>query len=48
MIRETENPQKAKRVCPGKPARHAYADPDRYFTLSQQWWYSRGTAHIVL
>ena len=31
MIPETENPQVAKRVCPGKPAPHAYADPGRYF-----------------
>ena len=31
-IPETENPQEAKRVYPGKPARIAQADPVRYFT----------------
>ena len=34
MIPETENPQEAKSVYPGKPARHAEADPGRYFTQS--------------
>ena len=29
MISKTENPQEAKLVYPGKPARHAYADPGR-------------------
>ena len=32
MIPVTENPQEAKSVCPGKPARHAYVDLGRYFT----------------
>ena len=32
MIRETENPQEAKSIYPGKPARHGQADPVRYFT----------------
>ena len=32
MIPETENPQKAKCVYPGKPARHASTDPDQYLT----------------
>ena len=27
MIPETENPHEAKSVYPGKPVRHAYADP---------------------
>ena len=34
MIPETENTQEAKSVYPGKPARHAEADPDRNFTQS--------------
>ena len=43
MIPETE--KQAKRVCPGKSARHAYADPGvGYFTQSPQCWFSRGTA----
>ena len=46
MIPETENPQEANSVLPGKPALHAYADPDRYFTQSPQCWFSRETAHI--
>ena len=28
MIPDIENPKEAKSVYPGKPARHAYADPD--------------------
>ena len=40
MIPETENPQEAKSVYPGK---HAQADLGRYFT---QRWFSRGTAHL--
>ena len=32
IIPETEKPQEAKRVCLDKPARHAFADPGRYFT----------------
>ena len=46
MILETENPQEAKGVYPGKLARHALADPRRYLTQSQQCWFSRGTAHM--
>ena len=46
MTPETENPQEAKSFNPGKPVRHAYADPGRYFTQSPQCWFSRGTAHI--
>ena len=34
MIPETENPLQAKSVYPGNPARHAWADPGRYFTQS--------------
>ena len=34
MFPETEHPQEAKRVYPGKHARTAQADPDRYFTQS--------------
>ena len=41
MIPDTENPQEAKRVYPGKPARHALADPGRYFTQCPQCWFSR-------
>ena len=48
MIPETENPQEAKRVCPGSPARHGWADPGQYFSLSQKCWFSRRTAHIVI
>ena len=36
MIPETENPQEAKNVYPGNPARHAYADQGRYFTQTPQ------------
>ena len=43
MIPETENPQEAKSVYPGKPVRHAYADPGRYFTQSPQCWFSPRT-----
>ena len=32
MIPETENPQEAKSVYPGKRAWHASAVPGRYFT----------------
>ena len=46
MIHETENPQYAKSVCPGKPARTAHADLGRYFTQAPHCWISRGTAHI--
>ena len=46
MIPEKENPHEAKSVYPGKPARHAKADPGRYFTHSPQCWFSRGTAHM--
>ena len=48
MIPETENPLEVKSVCPGKPARHALANPGRYFTQSPHCWFSRGTAHICL
>ena len=48
MFPDTENPQEAKRVYPGKPARHAYADPGRYFTQSPHCWFSRGTAKLSL
>ena len=48
MIPETENPQKAKTVYPGKPGRYAYADPGRYFTQSPHCLFSRGTAHIII
>ena len=34
MILEKKNPQEAKSIYPGNPARHAKADPGRYFTLS--------------
>ena len=46
MIPETEDLQKAKIVYSGKPARHAQADPFRYFTQRSQCWFSRGTAHM--
>ena len=36
MTPETENPQETKSVCPGKPARHALAEPDQYFTQNPQ------------
>ena len=39
MIPETENAQEAKNVYPGKPARHAYADPGLNFTQSPQCWF---------
>ena len=32
VIPETENPQEANSVHPGKPARHAKADQGQYFT----------------
>ena len=32
MVPDTENPQEAKSVYPGKPARHAQADMGQYFT----------------
>ena len=38
MMPETENPQEANSVYPGKPSRHAYGDPGRYFTHSPQCW----------
>ena len=42
MIREAENPQEAKSVYPGKPARHTYADQGRYFTqIPHCWFFSR-------
>ena len=47
MIHETENPQEAKRVCPGYPARLAFADQVRYITQSPQCLFSRGTAHML-
>ena len=34
MIPETENPQEAKSVYPGKPARNDNADQGRFFTHS--------------
>ena len=46
MIPENENPQEAKNVYPGKPARHAYADLDRYITHRSQCWFSRETAYF--
>ena len=46
MIPETENPQEAKSVYPDKPARHAYADPGRFFTQSPLCLFSRGTAQM--
>ena len=33
MIPETENPQEAKSIYPSKPARHAYAEPERYINV---------------
>ena len=47
MIPETENPQEAKRVYPGKLARHALVDPDRYITHSPQCCFSRGAAQKI-
>ena len=41
MIPETDNPQEGKRVSPGWPARHAEANPGRYFsqsTILVFWW----------
>ena len=46
MIPETENPQEAKSFFSGKPARHAYAHPGRYFTQSPQCCFSLGAAHM--
>ena len=46
MIPETENLQEAKSVRLGYPARHALADPGRYFTQSPHCWFSSGTAHL--
>ena len=48
MIPETENPQEAKSVYPGKLARHTYADPGRYFTQSPECSFSRETGHVIL
>ena len=45
MIPETENPQELTSEYPGKPVRHAQADPGGYFTQSPQCRFSRGTAH---
>ena len=42
MIPETENPQEAKGVYPGKPARHAQVDSGRYFMLV----FSRDGSHM--
>ena len=42
MIRETENPQEAESVYPGKTALHAQADP------GPQCWFSRGTGYMVM
>ena len=50
MIPEVENPQEAKSVCPDLPARHAFADPGRYFTQSPRRVhadFSSGTANII-
>ena len=47
MILETENPQEAKSVYLGKPARHAQADPGQYFMHSPQCWFYRGTTRIL-
>ena len=47
MIPDTETQQESKSVYPGKPARHAWADPCRYFTQSPLCWFSRGTAYIL-
>ena len=44
MIPETENPQEAKSVYPGKAVWHAQADPGRYITRRLQCWFSHGTA----
>ena len=48
MIPETENPQEVKRVCPGKPARYAYADPGRYalMVFSRYGSYISGIHHV--
>ena len=48
MIPETKKSQEAKRVYPGKPARHALADPGRYFTQDPHCWLSRGTAQSIV
>ena len=48
MIPVTKNPQVAKSVYPGTPARHAQVDQARYITQGQHCWFSRGTAHIML
>ena len=48
MTPERENPEEAKIVRPYKPARHAQADPCRYFTQRPQCWFSRGTAQLLL
>ena len=46
MIPEMENPQEAKSVYPGKPARYAKADPGRYFTQSPMFVFSRDGSYI--
>ena len=46
MIPEEENPQEAKSVRPGQPARYAQADPGRYFMHSPQCWFSHGTPRL--
>ena len=46
MISETENPQEAKNVYPGKLARHAQADLGGYFSQSPQCWFSSAMAQI--
>ena len=48
MMSETENPQQATSVYPGKPVRHAYADPGPYFTQNPQCWFSRGPAQMFI
>ena len=45
IIPETENPQEARNILPGYPARYVKVDPGRYFTQCR---FSRGTAQILI
>ena len=46
IISETENQLEAKSACPDQRARHAKADPGRYFSKSPHCWFSRGMAQL--
>ena len=48
VIPETENPQEANSVYPGRPVLHAFADTVQYFTQSPQCWFSHETAYTLI